>query len=63
VLGAPGLDAVLQVEPHKGRVKGSKTLSLPAGHPSFDLAQDTVVLLGCKCALVVHVQLFVCQNP
>ena len=41
VLGAPGLDAVLQMEPHKGRAEGDNHLPLPAGHPSFDAAQNT----------------------
>jgi len=31
VLGAPGLDIVLQMGPHKGRVEGDNCLSLPTG--------------------------------
>jgi len=32
------------------------------GHPSFDAAQDTVCLPGCKSTLLAHIQLFVYQN-
>jgi len=63
VLGAPGLGAVLQVVPHEGRVKGDSHFHCSAGHPSFDAAQDTIGLLGCKCALLAHVYLFIHQNP
>lgn len=63
VLGAPGLDAGLQMGPHKGRAEGDNHLPLPAGHPSFDTAQDTVVLLGCESSLLAHVQLFIHQDP
>ena len=34
----------------------------PAGHPSFDAAQDTVGLLGYKHTLLAHVQLFLYQD-
>jgi len=44
MLWASGLDAVLQMVPHKGRVEGDNNLPLPAGHPSFDAVQDTVGL-------------------
>jgi len=42
VLGAPGLDTVLQMGPYEGRVEGDNHLPVPAGHPCFDAAQDTV---------------------
>jgi len=63
VLGASGLDSVLQMGPHEGRVEGGNHLPLPAGHHSFDSTQDTVGLLGCKCALLANVQLLVHQDP
>jgi len=46
VLGAPGVDTVLQMGSHKGRVEGDNHNPLPccAGHPSQDAAQDTVGL-------------------
>ncbi|KAK4824308.1 hypothetical protein QYF61_013053 [Mycteria americana] len=63
VLRAPELDAVLQVGSHQSRVEGQNPLPRPAGHASFDAAQDMVGLLGCKCTLLTHVQLFVHQYP
>ena len=42
VLGAPGLDAVLQMGPHKSGAEGDNHLPLPAGHPFFNAAQNTV---------------------
>ena len=62
-LGAPGQTAVLQVRPHKGRVERDNALPLPAGHPSFDAAQDTAGLLVSKSTLLAHIQLFIHQNP
>uniref|UniRef100_U3ID95 UDP-N-acetylglucosamine pyrophosphorylase 1 like 1 n=1 Tax=Anas platyrhynchos platyrhynchos TaxID=8840 RepID=U3ID95_ANAPP len=46
VLGAPGLNTVLQVESHESRVEGENPLPHPAGHASFDAAQDAVGFLG-----------------
>ncbi|KAK4826957.1 hypothetical protein QYF61_012806 [Mycteria americana] len=63
VLRALELDAVLQVGSHQSRVEGENHLPQPAGHASFDAAQDTVGLLGCKRTLPAHVQLFVHQYP
>ena len=63
VLGAPSLDTVLQMEPHKGRVEGNHHLFLPAGHLSFDAGQDAVGPLGLKYMLLAHVQLLVHQDP
>lgn len=48
-LGPPGLDSELQVVPYNG-------------HPSFDVARCTVGHPGCKCTLLVRVQLFVHQE-
>ena len=59
-MGAPGLDAVLQIGPHGGR---GGHIPLPPGHPSFDEAQDTVGLPGYKSTLLAHVQLFGHQEP
>jgi len=44
MLEARGLDAVLQMGPHEGRIEGDNPLSLLAGHPSCDAAQDTADL-------------------
>ncbi|KAK4825966.1 hypothetical protein QYF61_003535 [Mycteria americana] len=59
----PELDAVLQVGSHQSRVEGQNHLPRPAGHASFDAAQDMVGLLGCEHTLPVHVQLFIHQYP
>ena len=56
VLGAQGLDVILQMEPHKGRVEGHNPLPFRAGHLSFAAAQESVGLPGCKCTLLAHVQ-------
>ncbi|KAK4822945.1 hypothetical protein QYF61_023445 [Mycteria americana] len=63
VLRAPELDAVLQVGSHQSRVEGQNHLPRPAGHASFDAAQDTVGLLGCEHTVLAHVQLFTHQYP
>jgi len=63
MLGAPELDAVLQVGSHQSRVEGQNHLPQPAGHASLDVAQDTVGLLGCKCTLPVHVELLIHHYP
>ncbi|KAK4818966.1 LOW QUALITY PROTEIN: hypothetical protein QYF61_022633 [Mycteria americana] len=63
VLRAPELDAVLQVGSHQSRVEGQNHLPRPAGHASFDAAQDTVGFLGCERTLSAHVQLFIHQYP
>jgi len=47
VLEAPGLDAVLPMEPHKGRVERDNHLPFPAGRPSADAAQDTTGIAHC----------------
>ncbi|KAK4824675.1 LOW QUALITY PROTEIN: hypothetical protein QYF61_017255 [Mycteria americana] len=63
VLRAPELDAVLQVGSHQSRAEGQNHLPRPAGHASFDAAQDMVGLLGCERTLLAHDQLFVHQYP
>jgi len=63
VLGAPGLDTVLQLRPHKGRIEGANPLPLPADHPAVDAAQNTVGFLGCKSTLLAHAQLFIIRIP
>ncbi|GAB0186614.1 mitochondrial enolase superfamily member 1 [Grus japonensis] len=63
MLGTPELDTVLQVGSHQNRVEGQDHLPLPAGHASFDAAQDTVGFLGCKRTLPAHVELFINQHP
>ena len=57
VLKAPELDAGLQVRSHHSRAEGKNPLPHPAGHTSFDAAQDMVVLLSCECTLPGHVEL------
>ncbi|KAK4831174.1 LOW QUALITY PROTEIN: hypothetical protein QYF61_015644 [Mycteria americana] len=63
LLRAPELDTVLQMSSHQSRGEGQNHLPGPAGHSSFDAAQDTVGLRGCKHTLLAHVQLFVHQYP
>ncbi|KAK4806146.1 hypothetical protein QYF61_001069 [Mycteria americana] len=63
VLGTPELDAVLQVGSHERGVEGENRLPRPAGHASFDAAQDTIGFLGCECTLPAHVQFFIHQYP
>jgi len=63
VLGAPGLDPVLQLGPHNVRAERDKHLPLPAGHPSLDAAQDTAGLLDCKCTLLAPVDFLIHRNP
>ena len=63
VLGAPELDAVVQMESNKGRVEGNSHHLLPPGHPCFDAAWGTVGFLSCKDMLLAYVHLFIHQNP
>jgi len=57
-MGAPGLDALLHMEPHKGRAEGDDPLLLPTGCCSVDAAQNTVAgFLDCMHTLLAHVQL------
>lgn len=54
--GVPDLNAVLQMGPQKGRAKGDSHFPHPAGHFSFDTAQNTAGLIGCKRILLAHVK-------
>ncbi|KAK4823457.1 hypothetical protein QYF61_002293 [Mycteria americana] len=63
MLGAPELNAVLQAGSRKSRIEGQNHLPQPAGHASFDAAQDTVGFLGCKRTLPGHVELLINQHP
>ena len=62
-LGTPELDAVLQVGCQESGVEGQDPLPQPAGHASFDAAQDTVGFLGCERTSPAHVQLFIHRYP
>jgi len=62
VLEAPDLDAVLQMSPHEDGTEEDNHLPLPAGHPYFDTAQDTVGFPGYKNTLLVCVELFIHQH-
>ncbi|KAK4823520.1 hypothetical protein QYF61_003029 [Mycteria americana] len=62
MLGAPELDAVLQVGPHESGVEGQNHLPQPVGHASSDAAQDIVGFLGCKHTLPGHVELLINQH-
>jgi len=44
------------VRSHQSGVEGQNHLPRPAGHASFDAAQDTVSLLGCEHTLLSHDQ-------
>jgi len=48
VLGTPDVITVLQMRPYEGRGEGNSYIPLPAGRFSFDVAQNTVGLPGCK---------------
>ena len=45
------------------RIKGENHLPQPAGHASFEAAQDTLGFLGCKRTLPAHVQFLIHQYP
>lgn len=53
ILGAPDVDAVLQMGPYKNRVEGNIHLPRPASH-LFDVAQGTAGLMGYKCIAGLH---------
>jgi len=63
VLRTPHLDAVLQVMFHQCRVEGQDHLPWPAGHASFDAAQDMVSVLGCEDTVLPYVQLPSTSTP
>ena len=60
VPGAPGLNTVLQMGPHKGRAEGDNPLPSRC-YPFFNAAPYTPQ--GCKHTLLVHVELFTYQDP
>jgi len=62
-LGAPELDAGLQVGSHQSGAERQNHLPRPAGHTAEDAAQDMVGFLGCECTLPAHVLLFIHQYP
>jgi len=62
VLGAPSMDAVLQVRPYKNRVEVYNSLPLPAGFPYLMQPTDTVGLAGRERTHLAHVMLFVHQT-
>ena len=56
-------DAVLLVRSHQQRRKGQDHLPCPAGHASFDAAQDMVGFLGCEGTFLAHVQFAIHLYP
>jgi len=62
-LGAPELDAGLQVGSDESGVKGQNPLPCPAVHAALDAAQDTGGFLGCRRASLARVELLVHQHP
>jgi len=46
VLGPPGLDVILQMGSHKGRLKGNNLLPCPHGNTSLNTTCGTVGLSG-----------------
>jgi len=62
-LSVPGLDKVLQMGPHNGRVEGNNHFPHPLATSSIYAAQDALGLLRCKHTLLAHVQLFIHQDP
>jgi len=63
MLGAPELDAGLQVGSDESRIKGQNPLPRPAAHAALDAAQDTVGFLGCQRTLPAHGELLTHQHP
>lgn len=53
--GVPELNAVLHMGFHKSKIEGENHFPCPAGHCSFDAAQDAADFLGCMCTLPAHV--------
>jgi len=62
-LGAPGLDAGLQVGSDESGVKGQNPLPRPAGHAALDAAQGMVGFLDCKHTFPARVELLIQQYP
>ena len=63
MLGAPDLDAGLQVGSHESAVKGQNPLHRPAGHAALDAAQDMVGFLGCQRTSPAGVELLIHHHP
>jgi len=61
VLSTSHLHAVLQVRSHQCRLEGQDHLPQPAGHVSFDAAQDAVSFLGYDGTVLAHVQFTIHQ--
>jgi len=59
VLGAPELDAGLQMVSHQSGAEEQNPLPQPVGHAAFDAAQDAVGLLGCEHTLPDARKLFI----
>lgn len=62
VLGAPELNAVLEVGGHVSRTDNNH-FTWPSGHISFEAAHDTVDFVGCKHALLDNVKVPIHQHP
>ena len=62
VLGAPDLNTVLQLGPHKSRVEGDSHLPHPADHSSSDGTWDIISIPGCKLTLLADVKVFINQD-
>lgn len=45
------------------RVERGRITPWPAGHSSFDAAQDTIDCLGCELTFLGYVELLISQNP
>lgn len=58
-LEPPEMDAVLILESYKSQGR----LSQPAGHTFFDVAQDTLVFLGCQLTLTALIKLLINGHP
>jgi len=59
MLGAPELDAGVQVGSDESGVKGQNPLPRPAGHAALDAAQGTGGFLGCRRTLPAHGDLLI----
>ena len=61
-VGGPKFGHSTLAEASQRRTEGDNHLPCPAGHPSFDAAQDTVVFPGYKQTLLFLVKLLMHQN-
>ena len=57
------MDAVLQMSSHQRSAEGQDHLPDPAGHTSFDAAQDPDGFWGFEGTLLAHIQLAIHQYP